>query len=154
MIAKELNMTRSAVMGVVNRMIKWGVCQKRGNAQYVRAKKVNPEKVTPEMQIENKISLAPVTVAVDQEPIPINDFFLTPTPSDGKEKTIFDLGLTDCRWMNSKTHYCAKPGKSSIRPWCPEHYKIVYSSEPRASKKKRLIMRKLLWKNMRILKTS
>lgn len=47
-------------------------------------------------------------------------------------KTVMNVGLLDCRWVTNRFTsdgfriFCGKDALSAVRPYCKDHYKLVY----------------------------
>jgi hypothetical protein len=119
-IAKELGISRGAVMGVVHR---------EKNKSIIKIRRVPKVKLTPRIQVERP-KKKPFTLPNYTRPNmrkhvknPLQgefDLYVPPPP-----KSLFDLGPYDCRWIHDNGGYCGdrvKPNKS----WCCKHYDIVY----------------------------
>jgi len=134
-IARELHTTRNVVMGVVYRAQKQGLAVKKGPSEppppkpkaVVRLpdKKVSKHKgvVVRKDVLGKKIGPAPVE--------------LPPTPEvvvKTMPKRLLQLGAYDCRWTVKDGYFCGAPSKSMLRPWCEEHYKLVYVPVNRSKK--------------------
>jgi hypothetical protein len=112
-IAKMLGMTRSAVMGVVNRH-----GERKGPKKIIEAK---PPKTKVIEVADLKNPLKSVRKRVKIKPVrQIEEISYART----KGKKIIDLGPFDCRWIFEDSSYCAKP--KTFRSYCEHHARIVY----------------------------
>ena len=126
-IAKEMNLTRSAVMGIVHRH------GKRKNPLKVIVRRIEPkvDLVKQEPSPEPKKRASPkkeekLTVFRKRikatEPFPELTFKIT------QGKKMMDLGPFDCRWIWDDSSYCGRP--TAMCSYCAQHKAIVYV-EPR-----------------------
>lgn len=131
-IAIRLGITRSRVMGCVNRGQRMGLLARRP----YNGKKEKPApkvKLAPLPAPEKKtVTLAVVSIQTKEPDMPKKPA----EPPRQQElplhraKTITELGSFDCRWIQPDKKYCARPVKSSRTPWCEEHYGMVYVPAP------------------------
>jgi len=98
-IALEFKVTRNKVMGIINRSRAAGLITR----------------FVPKTQPKLKIPKRKAT----QKTIDV------PIITSNKRKTLFDLKLYDCRWIDDDTGYCGDPVKPKTS-WCCKHYDIVY----------------------------
>lgn len=128
-IAKEVGVSRSAVMGVVFRLKKKSVLPAKDVI------KVAPKRHKPKKEKEPvKFNYVKTNTSNETD----NMAFLFKTPKKGK--TVVSIEGADCRYMIERGIFCAKPGRSILRPWCEEHYPLIYvKSKYTGSGRKRLL---------------
>jgi len=122
-IAIDMGMTRSAVMGVVNR---------HGERKTSGPKKIGPKATktriveipcpyNPSKSIRKRVRLH---LNKPDKYIGISEPFVNEKYVETEGKKIIDLGPFDCRWIFDDSSYCAKP--KTFRSYCEHHAKIVY----------------------------
>jgi hypothetical protein len=114
-IAKEVGISRSAVMGVVFRLKKKNVLPVK-DAVKITPKKHRPKKETKTVKFNYTKTNTPNETC--------DMVFLFKTPKKGK--TVINIEGADCRYMIERGVFCAQPGRSALRPWCEEHYPLIY----------------------------
>jgi hypothetical protein len=140
-IARELHITRSQVMGTINRAQKLGLVERRAlspsekpkqETKPIRLPKTKP--VTPLKVIEMPKEPPPEDVKPLFVPEPI------PPAKTKDTKTILQLGLYDCRYILDDGKYCGLRANNAQSPWCEEHRKLVYAPGT-AKKNLRIVFR-------------
>lgn len=130
-ISTALGITRSRVMGMVNRAQRMGLVPRR--PQKIGQKKVTIRGTTPvpapasNPSPKKKVTLA--VVSIQKEPEMPKKPIEPPKQAElplHRAKRITELGSFDCRWIQPDKRYCARPAKSARTPWCDEHYSLVY----------------------------
>jgi len=122
-IAIAMGMTRSAIMGVVNR---------HGQRKMTGFKKIGPKATktriveipspyNPSKSIRKRVRL-PLTKP--EKYIGLSEPFVNETYTKTQGKKIMNLGPFDCRWIFDDDSYCGQPKK--FRSYCVYHAKIVY----------------------------
>lgn len=132
-IAVRLGITRSSVMGCVNRGQRHGLLDRRPYS--VKKEKPDPKAVlaSAPVPVKKPVTLAVVSIQKKDPVMPKKP----PTPSQQVElplhqpKRIMELTTYDCRWIQLDKKYCALPAKSHRTPWCEEHYRMVYVPAPK-----------------------
>lgn len=135
-IARSLKLSRNQVMGAVFRAQKRGELSKktqtqlsliRSNAAEKRnenkpRKTVNQILVARKQANTHRIKEVVVMPNFPKDPLP-----KTETPKTGRRKTLLELNMNECRWVNDDKTFCAEPTVSESTSWCCDHYKIVYA---------------------------
>lgn len=117
-IAKELGITRGAVMGVVNRH-----GERKGSMKPSASAKL------AEMLNLPKKEHPPVKKARVRKPKPKKEIDLSVPPEQleyvqKKGKNLMQLKEFDCRWVFDDRSYCAQP--KMYKSYCEYHARIVY----------------------------
>lgn len=125
-IAEALRISRNSVMGAVYRAQAKGLAMKKGPSLPTTAKKQKPpsERRAPSKvikRVDNKI-VVEKRIGPSVTELPKNE---VQTPKNPPKK-LLSLESHDCRWMVEDGYFCAAPSKSILRPWCEDHYKLVY----------------------------
>jgi len=122
-IAKELGMTRSAVMGVVSR---YGE-RKSDNKSFVSVAK-NKTKIievanvyNPRKSVRKRIT---IRLTKPEKYLDISDPFKDIAYVKTTGKKLINLGPFDCRWIFDDNSYCAQP--KTFRSYCSHHARMVY----------------------------
>lgn len=122
-IAKEIGITRSAVMGVVCR---------HGERKTKSTKKIGPPFTAtkiievpniynPRKNVRKRIK---VRLTKPEKYFGVSEPFKEMTHVQTKGKKLMQLGPFDCRWIFEDNSYCAKP--KTFRSYCQHHAGIVY----------------------------
>ena len=121
-IAKELRMTRSAVMGVVSRHGERKTPDKIVSSKPLKTKVIEVANIyNPRQSVRKKIK---VRLTRPEKYFGVSEPFKEMTYVKTKGKKLLDLGLFDCRWIFDDNSYCAQP--KTFRSYCEHHAKIVY----------------------------
>lgn len=113
-IARELGITRGAVMGVVNRH-----GERKGSMRPSVSEKLAemldlPKKEPKKIRVRKPKPKKPVDLSVPAE--------LEYVPKKGKK--LLQLNEFDCRWVFDDRSYCAQP--KMYKSYCEYHARIVY----------------------------
>lgn len=128
-IAFELEITRNSVMGAIYRAQKSGLAMRKDQSTAVRNKSKSKKKVIKKDEpIKKNVLGKRIGPAVVDLP---------KTEIKNAPKTLMQLEPHDCRWVIRDGYFCAAPSKSSLQPWCEEHFKIVYVPASSYDSKKR-----------------
>lgn len=142
-IANHFEVTRNIVMGTVYRAQKEGLAVKKG-PQTPKQKELpsyppKPRKKPLPPIDSNKGQLADKHVITNKRVGPATTT-LPVTKPPAKMKTMMELTPHDCRWMFGNGMYCSQTVDSILRPWCKEHYRLVYvPRKPRSVNSSRTI---------------
>jgi len=142
-IANHLEVTRNIVMGTVYRAQQEGLAVKKG-PQTPKQKELpsyppKPRKKTLFPIEDKKDQLADKHVTTNKRIGPATTT-LPVTKPPAKMKTMMELTPHDCRWMFGNGMYCSQAVDSILRPWCKEHYRLVYvPRKPRSVNSSRTI---------------
>ena len=112
-IAREIGITRSAVMGAVSRH-----GERKGSKKVVEAKPLKT-KVIEVADLKNPLKSVRKRVKIKPEK-PVEETAYV----RAKGKTLMQLSPFDCRWVFEDSSFCAQP--KAFRSYCDHHAKIVY----------------------------
>jgi GcrA cell cycle regulator len=128
-IGEKLGMTRSAVLGKIARLRKWGLAEYRDPASKKNA--------TPEEKRLKKLR-NPVVPNLGRKKLPP----LPPVDEETRPITLLNLRLDSCRFVINDSNkaadflFCGQP--KHIGSYCKEHHAICYiKAEPRKRGKER-----------------
>lgn len=125
-MAERLGMTRDQCAGLVNRLIRGY----KSPSQYVAMKRAAEQlPFVPPTSGPRPRPSQPVTV----EAIPIVKTDLSFEPPPGKTN-IWNIGISQCRWLDEDGYFCATPTGSPSKSYCAEHHaRCFYSNERKAA---------------------
>jgi len=132
-IATFFAITRNSVIGVVFRARKMGIITRKDQypTPQLKVKKVAKKPIRPKRFVSAvAFTFTQTKDTMARTPPSIRDIPEKYERTDGKD--LLTLNPCDCRFSVGKGTFCGKNGKSSAKPWCEEHYSIVYTKKANA----------------------